>query len=843
MKLNLNNKGYIDIDRSTLLSHHDVVFGAPVHDPTYGLPIGNGDVGCLIWTEEDKIILNLNKTDLWDDAKNPEPHCSNMKGDDLTTCRHGAQLVIDMGCPVFDVIYQKNYEGRLSLHDATASINADTPFSQSSITAFSSHANNVTAVKIKSRKDKNIPIGISLKRWGSRTLWFWYSNFNPDIDNGLYGTQSYCENGIMSITQRLNPTVFSVSVLPVSVSTPKFDLRGEHCVHADLKGEECEEIILYIAISASENGEDTLKASRDLVRNAAKIGFNSIYDKHKEEWKGFWSKSFISLSQESDYWENLWYLNLYYANSQMRGKYPAHFCNGIWGFYHDFVPWNHYFHYNMQLATFPLEASGHGELLETYYNFRFNQLPEAKEFARLVHNKNGAFYTDVCDRLGRNDMQTIHNCTCGPQLAMMLYNHYLYSLDKNYLYEKALPLMKAVGEFYLDMLTMGDDGYYHVTNTQCYEGSLMMDDSITDYAMIRALFTALVNELTPGEASPYKERLEGLAPYRYTQMYEDEFDGEKYTRGIGKGLNAVSNEVLHVGRLHGTDEWQRKTHGNSEHDTYGFPDTEMAPLFPSGTVGIKDKGTRLYNAIYNTVCLHRNMLLKDNALGREADDTTCMGWCMEPIYLARMGMGDLLLPYVENTINSWMIFPQGFGIYTPTDHKLFGERWNHYTVKNMETGVASKIPTWNFRHFDYETLPILSAAANEMLLQSYDGILRLFCAVEGTKQYAFSLHAVGGYTVDAIYNSRKFAASIYIRNSGVLRLAVENVDEEISFISDNGKDIYPKNTNGVYEIEVNAGEYIFVKNTNSIAIERAYSKNSGVKVFGDVKLGEYKAYM
>ena len=301
--------------------------------------------------------------------------------------------------------------------------------------------------------------------------------------------------------------------------------------------------------------------------------------------------------------------------------------------------------------------------------------------------------------------------------------------------------------------------------------------------------------------------------------------------------------MLNVGRLHGTNDWQRKTHGNPIHDTYGFPDTEMAPVFPSGTVGIKDKGTRLYNAIYNTICLHRNMLLKDNALGREADDTTCMGWCMEPMYMACMGMGDLLLPYVENTINSWMIFPQGFGIYTPTDHKLFRERWGHYKVRNMETEVTSKVPTWDFRHFDYETLPILSAAANEMLLQSYDGILRLFCAVEDTKKYAFSLHAVGGYTVDAIYNSRKFAASIYPRHSGILRLAIESVDDKISFIGDNGKEIYPKNINGVYEIEVNAGEHIYVKNTDSISLEKNYSKNNSVKVFGDVKLGEYKAYM
>ena len=77
----------------------------------------------------------------------------------------------------------------------------------------------------------------------------------------------------------------------------------------------------------------------------------------------------------------------------MKGKYPAHFCNGIWGFYYDFVPWIYFFHYNMQLATIPLEAAGHPNCLETYYNFRISQLPQAQHFARKIKGTSGAFYT------------------------------------------------------------------------------------------------------------------------------------------------------------------------------------------------------------------------------------------------------------------------------------------------------------------------------------------------------------------------------------------------------------------------------------------------------------------
>ena len=93
-------------DFSSMLSHHDVVFRAPTHDPIYGLPIGNGDSGCLLWTEADRLHININKTDLWDDSHNNDEICCELESENQTICRHGAHLTIQLGCPAFEMLYQ-----------------------------------------------------------------------------------------------------------------------------------------------------------------------------------------------------------------------------------------------------------------------------------------------------------------------------------------------------------------------------------------------------------------------------------------------------------------------------------------------------------------------------------------------------------------------------------------------------------------------------------------------------------------------------------------------------------------------------------------------------------------
>jgi len=326
-----------------------------------------------------------------------------------------------------------------------------------------------------------------------------------------------------------------------------------------------------------------------------------------------------------------------------------------------------------------------------------------------------------------------------------------------------------------------------------------------------------------------------------TGMLDDEVEDGRFTRGIGKGLETKGDRVLYVGRHHGTDNWIRKTFGNPEHDYYGFPDTEMAPVFPAGILGIRDRGSELYNVVYNSVCLHHAALYEGNALGRDASDGVCMGWCMEPIYLARMGMADLLETDIENTITSWMLLPQGFGYYTPSDHDHLRLRWDKYNIRNEETGEMSSLPAWNFRHFDYETLPILAAAVNEMLMQSHDGIVRLFCAVKKTESYAFSLRAQGGFIVSAVYDKGLFNAVITSERGENLLLAAENADGDFVITSADGSEISYIRSDDVFSIETVPGMAVRIRNTDSLTLDKEYERNTTAKFYGDAVLGSCEA--
>ena len=60
-------EGKWHIDWPGRLSQHDVVYLSPPEDPSLGLPIGNGDLGALLWTTDCQLVLAINQCHTWDD--------------------------------------------------------------------------------------------------------------------------------------------------------------------------------------------------------------------------------------------------------------------------------------------------------------------------------------------------------------------------------------------------------------------------------------------------------------------------------------------------------------------------------------------------------------------------------------------------------------------------------------------------------------------------------------------------------------------------------------------------------------------------------------------------------
>ncbi|MBQ3815763.1 MAG: hypothetical protein II836_06875, partial [Clostridia bacterium] len=434
------------------------------------------------------------------------------------------------------------------------------------------------------------------------------------------------------------------------------------------------------------------------------------------------------------YLENICALYLYIMNSESRGAYPPHFTSGLWGFFRDYIPWVYYFHYNIQHMYAPLDAAGHGELAQNYYALRKNGMPAFRRYAERVKKMPGLFVHDVTDRYGRGADYDSLNCTPAAQIAMAMLRHFRYTGDRAFLEETALPMMRGAADFYLGMLREEDDGLYHIRGTTAYEGNAPTDDTLTDYVMIRALFPALA-EFCEGEE---RDRLLGVVsrlPAPMLLPLEDaDWDGEVFTFGLGKGKKPVGDgRVFGIGTRDG--EPVRKSYGDPACPKrgYGFPDIELSPLYPAGIFGLKDRGSPLFRNMTDQLMLHQR--------GRD-----CGHWNMLPVYLARMGRGGEFLENCRGMLEANQGFLNGFNAESGEGGCPGGwPMWYEFT--DVGTHQRRMVKTDDFTHFDFETGPILTMGVIESLLQSHEGVIRVFPAVKTGDRAAFLLYAEGGFRV------------------------------------------------------------------------------------------------
>ncbi|HUZ46499.1 MAG TPA: hypothetical protein VMW54_07655 [Terriglobia bacterium] len=762
--------GQWEISWPERLSQHDVVYLSPPEDPTLGLPIGNGDMGALLWSTDNGLVVAINKCDTWDDdSPGPADGWGRKREDRYTSLRQCGRLNIDFGCPAFNLLYLQDFEARLELASAIASFRAVTPFATVTTRSYASAESRVLVLHCKLSGTEPYGPQVRLDRWGSRTFAHWYSQVNRDPRIGLNGTETSIERGRMVIHQKLRTLSFvlAAQVLPEGHSVEPRKLHGRAAA-VDLPGAEQTEFTVFITAVTSENDPDPLSAAHHILDGAVAEREESIRTRHQEQWKKFWAVSMVDLPEK--YLENIWHTNLYLANSSSRGAYPPHFCNGLWGWDRDFVPWNWYFHWNEQWYAWPLAAANHSELTAPYFRYRRAQLTHAMEYAQQQMNKPGAFYADVSDRQGYNNFGVNHNHTPGAQIALDFWRHYAYTGDEEFLRDDAWPVIREVARFNASCLALGADGRYHISQTHAYEGAPLFDDTITDLAMIQALFPVAVlvgkkmghKEV---EVRQWQEMFDKLAPFHLLELEPSEYERKGtelvHRAGLAPGKQLASRKVFAVGR-DSSGKWIRNRYAGRE-DTgyYGIPDPEIAPVFPAGVIGLADRPKELFRAAVTQLRLHPKTVPDPTLLCKTGSMAggggLCMGWCPYPIALARLGLAEELASELVNSVSTWQFYPQGFGHYGP--YYVFKRnqnfRWNLNQARDASSPLPADqapkfpFPSWPFRHFDNEAMPIAACAMNEMLIQSYDGTIRICPAVPADWHVRFDLAAAGGFRVSA----------------------------------------------------------------------------------------------
>ena len=755
----------LGVDRESFLSQHDVVYLSPATEGYDGFPIGNGDLGAMAWTPPDKLFFQINKTNTWDDApegtfspwedrKNPE------KSELFTSLRSCGQLMIEPGLPAFDWMYLRDFEGRLSLSDAQASWKANGPLGNIQCQAFIADGDlPVMVVHYEDALSEPVERRVKLARWGSRVFEHWYQFFRRDFHLGNEGTKTGYEGDETWIEQSTRSLRFVMAMKLVGPEVNARQFNSRETGYLLNTGKRCS-FDLYLSVVTSEEADDPLAQARENVRAAAKAGTEKMYTAHQAQWADFWSRSFVDIPD--DYLENLWYLNLYQVGSSARGDYPPHFINSIWSWNRDVRPWNHYYQWNQQIYTWPLHTSGHSGLMMPYAKWKLEGLDKAIATARQVHGIDGAFYSDVSDRRGNQGVgegasEVSNSFGSTGFMAIDLWRHYQYTLDKDFLTEYAYPIMLEVVRLYTNLLEKRDDGMYHIPKALPFESpkDRLSSNTTNDLAAIRHLFPAFIQaskELKKDKQLRIKARemLEKLAPFVFTII-------PKEAKPWGP-VNAGDTIIAYGTRLRTGlpgEPWVTRPYWLPNPPiempaSFHAINAQLTPVFPANLVTLDDKGTKLFNAC-------RNMALSFDPLPNN-------GHSLVPVCFARLGMAEYLPDLLNRWVDEFQFFSQGHFCYLKRDYITYFDKNMHDELYNISEhkieGLTNDVKVLlsdpeqrvgllrqPFAHMALEPGSILEATINEMLLQSHRGKIRVFPAVPNDWASRFKLHARGGFEV------------------------------------------------------------------------------------------------
>lgn len=312
------------------------------------------------------------------------------------------------------------------------------------------------------------------------------------------------------------------------------------------------------------------------LESALKLGYTALRQRHEDDFSRIFNRVSINLGSEAaavqptdvrlrsfsaDPDPSL--LALYFQfgrylliSSSRPGTQPAN-LQGIWN-YQVQPPWgsNWTSNINIEMNYWPAETCNLGDCTEPLFSLIADLSKTGARAARetyglpgwVAHHNIDLWRTANPVGMGVGQPTWANWCMSGPWLCAHLYDHFLFTRDREFLRSRAYPLMKGSAEFCLSWLI--EDGKGHLTTcpSESTENNFMAPDGkpamtsagcTMDMALIRELFTnciASAKELGIDQefAAKLAAARERLVPYRigrWGQLQEWSVDFEESTPG------------------------------------------------------------------------------------------------------------------------------------------------------------------------------------------------------------------------------------------------------------------------------------------------------------------------
>ena len=546
-----------------------------------------------------------------------------------------------------------------------------------------------------------------------------------------------------------------------------------------------------------------MKADVDAVVSAAAAkSWDSLLADHQADYKALWDRSEFVIDAAANTKtvqdmvttynkrradrtapEHLMLEELYYA----MGRYMLIGCSrgidqpsnlqGIWN--HSSSPaWDCDIHsnINVQMNQWPTEITNLSELHMPYLNYVYSMALEHNEWAdyaqRSGQSKGWTCFTQN-NIFGYSDYAENY-VIANAWYAYHFWQHYIYTLDKDFLVEKALPVMVSCCEFWLERLVKASDGTWEAPKEWSPEHG-PQEENATAHAQ------QILVELFKDTLAALKEAGSG---YKAPDGFEAELQ-EKY-ENLDKGL---ATEVYNGwgtanGVADGTEvlrEWKYSPlsvgedgHRHQSHLMAMFPFDQITPESPYFKPAI-------------------------NSLTQRGDLST--GWSL-----------------------GWRINLWARALDAEHAHKVIVTALRHSNSYGQSNGAGgiyynlfdSHAPFQIDGNFGY------TAGVTEMLLQSYGGEIRLLPALPSMWKggQITGIRGVNNFEIDQKWAEGKLTQAVITSNSGKdCTVIYPAIAEKASVKDETGADVqfenrgadkivFPTRTGGVYTISYDDGSGI-----------------------------------
>lgn len=438
-------------------SGHDLYFNELAKSWDEGIPLGNGMLGALVWKKGDNLRISLDRADLWD-----------------------LRPTKNMFDPEFT--YKWIYEQWENDTYIEAQKKGDHPYDQSAgpskipAAAIEIPIMNWGPVKsVRLLTHHGIcriiwKSGISMDLFvnaNGQNGWIKISGTEDDVGFQLIPPPYFVEkeSGIDNPVsgQDLRRLGYGAGLLTHTDFSWDYEQEGwegfKYQVHLKwtLKGEE---ITSCWSISSHKNDPGNSPPARELVERSWTDGYKSNLINHLEWWENFWNLSNISLPDSI--LEKQWYLEQYKFGSAARKGAPPISLQAVWTADNGRLPpWKGDFHHdlNTQLSYWPAYSGNHLDLEEGFLDWLWSVRETGEKYTKWYYQAGGLNIPGVTTLTGE-PMGGWIQYSMGPTVSAWLghhfYLHWKYSLDENFLKDRAYPWIRDVALF-LDAISVKNE--------------------------------------------------------------------------------------------------------------------------------------------------------------------------------------------------------------------------------------------------------------------------------------------------------------------------------------------------------------------------------------------------